>query len=196
MGEPNLPAVIFALAAAALACLALLFFWIAAIRRLGRPPKLSRLQHNPVLRPVLEHWWESEAVFNPAAIYHDGRGHLFYRALGKDGVSRVGYASSYDGIHFDERLSYPIFDRGAGFSPVKAKLSYETLTYNQDLYASGGGWGGVEDPRAVKIDDRIYMTFEIFEHWQSLRLAITSLSHIDLDSRKFNWTPHMTMSPK
>ena len=196
MDEPNLLAPFFALAAVALACLALLFFWLAAIRRLGKPPKLSRLPHNPVLRPIPEHWWESEAVFNPAAIYHDGRVHLFYRALGKDGVSRVGYASSQDGIHFDERLSYPIFDRGAGFSPVKAKLSYETLTYNQDLYASGGGWGGVEDPRAVKIDDRIYMTFEIFEHWQSLRLAITSLSHIDLDSRKFNWTPHITMSPK
>src|SRR3989344_8306005 len=153
MDGPNLLAPFFALAATAVAGLALLLFWLAATHQLRKPPKLNRLPHNPVLRPVPEHWWESEAVFNPAAIYHDGRVHLFYRALGRDGVSRVGYASSYDGIHFDERLSYPIFDRGAGFSPVKAKLSYATLTYNQDLYTSGGGWGGVEDPRAVKIDD-------------------------------------------
>ena len=176
-----------------LAALALILYWLA---RTYRPLRLHRHAHNPVLRPLPEHWWESEAVFNPAAVYHDGRVHLFYRALGKDGISRVGYASSADGIHFDERLPYPVFDRGAGFVPPKTKLSYATLTYNQDQYASGGGWGGIEDPRVVKIDDRIYMTFEIFEHWQSLRLAVTSISHRDLDARKFSWEQHITMSPQ
>jgi predicted GH43/DUF377 family glycosyl hydrolase len=195
MDASNFSIFFLALAGLFLACLALLFYWLSQVHR---PLRLSRHAHNPVLRPLPEHWWESEAVFNPAAFVHDGRVHLLYRALGKDGISRIGHASSRDGMHFDERSEEPVYDRGAGFTPTpeKLKLSYETLTYNQDMYASGGGWGGIEDPRAVKIDDRIYMSFGIFESWQSMRLGISSLAHLDFDDRKWKWEPHVTISPK
>ena len=186
---------LLALAAALLGCLALLFYWLAGARRLWLPLQLRRLDHNPVLRPRPEVWWESEAAFNPAVLVHDGRVHLFYRALGRDGISRIGHASSGDGMHFDERSPYPVFDKKPDFHPPP-KVSYATLSYNTDQYASGGGWGGVEDPRAVKIDDRIYLTFGVFESWQSLRLAVTSLAHVDLDARRWSWDPHIAMSPK
>lgn len=189
----NASALLLTLAALALASLALLFYWLAAVRR---PIRLSRSARNPVLRPLPEHWWESEAVFNPAAFVHEGRVHLFYRAMGRDGISRIGYASSKDGITFDERAKEPVYDRGAGFVPERARLSYQTLTYSPDLYASGGGWGGIEDPRAVMMDDRVYMTFGIFESWQSMRLAVTSLSHQDLDARAWKWDPHVPLSPQ
>ncbi len=176
-----------------LACLALALYWFAALRR---PLHLTRLKDNPVLRPDATHWWESQAVFNPGALVHDGRVHLFYRAMGADGISRVGHASSADGIHFDERSAMPVFDKKPEFYPPP-KVSYATLTYNTDTYASGGGWGGVEDPRAVTIDDRIYMTFSVFEGWQSIRLGITSLAHADLDARRFSaWAPYIPISPK
>src|SRR5258708_5076155 len=68
----------------------------------------KRSSENPIINPT-RYSWESAAVFNPAAIIKDGRVHLFYRALGADGVSRIGYVSSPDGIHFDERLPYPVF---------------------------------------------------------------------------------------
>lgn len=192
MGEPNLLGPLFALSIAALACLALVFYWLASIRR---PLKLHRLSHNPVLRPRPEVWWESEAVFNPAAIVHDGRVHLFYRAMGHDGISRVGHASSGDGIHFDERSPVPVFDKKPDFY-APPTVSYATLTYDTDQYASGGGWGGVEDPRAVKIDDRIFLTYGVFESWQSLRLAISSIAHLDLDARVWKWSPQVMMSPR
>ncbi len=135
-------------------------------------------------------------MFNPAALYHDGRVHLFYRAMGHDGVSRVGHVSSADGIHFDERSPTPVFDKKPDFHPPP-KVSYATLTYDTDQYASGGGWGGVEDPRVVKIDDRIYMTFSVFEGWQSIRLGVTSMLHRDLDDRAWNnWLPYIPMSPR
>src|SRR3989338_8009863 len=77
-------------------------------RKLLKTLKLKRAEHNPIINP--RHYsWESEAVLNPAAVLSDGRVHLFYRALGYDGVSRIGYASSKDGINFDERLSYPVY---------------------------------------------------------------------------------------
>ncbi len=141
-----------------------------------------RFAKNPILSPDREHWWESEAVFNPAAIVVGGRVHLLYRALGRDGISRIGYASSQDGIHFDERLPHPVYaaenydearDHYPNTSP--ARLTYDTISY-----ASGGGWGGCEDPRAVLIDGVVYMTFNMFNGWNSMRVAFTSIDEYNL----------------
>ena len=202
MAGPDLWGEAAAFVAALLLCLALLFYWLAWMRR---PLRLTRVAHNPVLSPNPKVWWESEAVFNPGAVYDRGVVHLFYRALGRDGISRIGYARSTDGIHF-ERSPRPVFDPGAGFAvpePMpgltaakKGALSYRTLSYNTDLYASGGGWGGAEDPRAVIIDDQLYLTFGIFEGWQSMRLALTSLPLSDLRRALWHWSPHIPISPR
>jgi hypothetical protein len=53
--------------------------------------------------------WEADGVFNPSAIKLDGKVHLLYRAVGKDGWSRIGYASSKDGITIDERSDTPVY---------------------------------------------------------------------------------------
>src|SRR3989338_9270599 len=70
--------------------------------------KLKRSVRNPIIVPT-PYPWESFATFNPAAVVSGGRVHLFYRALGPDGISRIGYASSPDGINFDQRCIYPVF---------------------------------------------------------------------------------------
>src|SRR3989344_6143126 len=69
---------------------------------------LSRFAHNPILAPGTNPW-TAEAVLNPAAIVLGNRTHLLYRAIGMDGVSRLGYASSPDGFVFDKRPSYPAY---------------------------------------------------------------------------------------
>ena len=177
--------------------IALLLFWLFETRR---PLALTRTAENPVLGPNPKHWWESEAVFNPAAVVHDGRVHLFYRALGQDGVSRIGHASSPDGTNFDERSPNPVYDLGRMFDTTQQKvgggLRYRPLSYNTDLYASGGGWGGCEDPRAVTIDENLYMTFGIFSGWQSMRLAVTKLALGDFSKRAWAWARHITISPQ
>jgi predicted GH43/DUF377 family glycosyl hydrolase len=193
MGGPELLGTALFLAALALACFALLLFWLAWMRR---PLRLNRFAENPVLSPDPAVWWASEAVFNPGAVYHDGRVHLFYRALGRDGISRIGYAHSQDGIHF-VRDPRPAYDPGAGIpvpEPMPGK-QYRPLSYDTDLYASGGGWGGSEDPRAVIIDEKLYLTFGIFESWQSMRLAIAALALPDLTGALWRWSRHIPMSP-
>ena len=146
-------------------------------------------EKNPIIRPLHNSPWESEAVFNPGAVVLGGRVHLFYRALGRDGVSRVGYISSKDGIHFDERVPYPVF---AAENKEEAMRHYPytspaRLVYNTELYLSGGGWGGCEDPRAVNIDGRVYMTFNMFNGWNSMRVGVTSIDAQDLLEKKWNW---------
>ncbi|OGI47001.1 hypothetical protein A2121_01845 [Candidatus Nomurabacteria bacterium GWB1_40_6] len=157
---------------------------------------LKKFKGNPIMGPLPSSSWESEAVLNPGAVVHDGRVHLFYRALGRDGISRIGYVSSNDGINFNGRLSYPVFV-AKNIEETKNHYPYTSparFVFDPNLYTSGGGWGGCEDPRAVKIDGRIYLTFNMFNGWESMRVAFTSIDEKDLSSRKWNWNKFAYLS--
>ncbi len=166
----------------------------------SRPLDLRRAMKNPIIGPTPNSYWESEAVFNPGAVVHGDKVHLFYRALGPDGVSRIGYAKSSDGVHFDHRAPHPVFVPEMAALAKQAKHHLHTsparLSYDRVLYQSGGGWGGSEDPRVVKIDDRIYMTINIFNGWHSIRVGVTSISEEDLDRENWNWRRLVFLSPE
>ena len=74
---------------------------------------MIRFKGNPILKPIPKHSWESRMIFNAASLYVDDRVHILYRAMGDDNVSRLGYASSSDGYHIDERLPSPVFEPNA-----------------------------------------------------------------------------------
>ena len=59
---------------------------------------LAKHEQNPVVCPKPENYWESLQTFNPGAVLIDDKVHLLYRAIGPDGVSRLGYAVSDDGF--------------------------------------------------------------------------------------------------
>jgi predicted GH43/DUF377 family glycosyl hydrolase len=147
-----------------------------------------RLAKGPLLSPGFFSW-NSEAVFNPAA-WHDGeRVHLLYRAIGGDGVSRLGYASSKDGSFFDERIPYPVFSLAKPL-PLSARHSYDPI-----LYPSGGSWGGVEDPRMTEIEGRVYVTMNAFDSWDCIRVAATSIDTTDLKRKRFRFSRPLFLSP-
>lgn len=156
---------------------------------------LKRHPHNPIMHPASHNEWESEAVFNPAAFYDDGEVHLIYRAIGSNGISVFGYSASDDGLTFKKRLSKPIFEPTEGFDLPDPKKMKTPAMYNPEVYASGGGWGGCEDPRAVKINNRIYVTYVAFCGWDSIRIALTSISLKDFRKGKWNWKKPVYLSP-
>jgi predicted GH43/DUF377 family glycosyl hydrolase len=158
--------------------------------------KLSRHDKNPVLSPLPFREWEACGTFNPAAFKDDEGGvHLLYRAVGGDGLSRVGYASSKDGKRIDYRSPYPVFEPIVGYGmPDPAKVS-GPMAYNPAMYTSGGGWGGSEDPRTVRIGDRVYMSYVAFEGWNSVRIALTSIHMDDLKHRRWKWRRPQLISP-
>lgn len=184
-------------AALILLLVAAFLVFIARERRLWPPPFFVRAKENPILTPVPEYSWESQAVFNPAALLHNDRIHLFYRALGADGVSRIGHASSRDGIHFDERSPFPVYaeDVAEAFRSRHYYTSPVPPTYNPVLYASGGGWGGSEDPRVVSIGNRVLLTYSSFRDWSSIRILLTTLAHEDFDKREWKWSRPSCLSP-
>jgi predicted GH43/DUF377 family glycosyl hydrolase len=130
---------------------------------------MERYIGNPILRPIEAHPWESREVFNPAAIYLDGKVHLLYRAVGNDNISRIGYAVSKDGIHIDERLPEPIYQPRA---PCEKD--------------------GCEDPRITDLGSELVMAYTAlreYSHLQVYQIALTSISREDFLARRWNWAP-------
>jgi beta-1,2-mannobiose phosphorylase / 1,2-beta-oligomannan phosphorylase len=149
---------------------------------------LVRSLSNPVIKPG-KHYWTTEAVLNPAAVLINGRTHLVYRAIGMDGVSRLGYASSPDGILFDRMLPYPMY-----VARNPHNLSIERRRYSPIMYPSGGSWGGCEDPRMVVIEGRVYITFNMFENWK-LRVGVIAMDVEDFLAERFqSWEGPIILS--
>ncbi len=152
---------------------------------------LQRHSKNPLLSPRPYVDWQAGETFNPTAFTDDdGRVHIIYRAVGGDGVSRLGYASSKDGLHFDDHENYPVFSIGY------PEYSLTPQRYDPILYPSGGSFGGCEDPRMVCIDERIYVTFSAFDNWGSIRIGVISILKHDLVHKRWNWSEPVLISPE
>lgn len=109
----------------------------------------------PIRKDTID--WESKDVFNPAAVVHQGKVWLMYRAedsIGRfNGTSRIGLASSTDGLHFI-REPEPVF-----YPDNDSMMRHE--------------WeGGVEDPRVVRAPDgRFVLTYTAYDG-KTARLCI------------------------
>lgn len=127
---------------------------------------------NPVISPIDNTWfycpltedsvaWESNDTFNPAATIYDEKIVVLYRAEDKSGIgigrrtSRLGYATSVDGVTF-QRRSTPVF--------------YP----DSDLQKSLEWPGGCEDPRIAVTVDGLYVM--MYTQWNRdiPRLAVAT----------------------
>lgn len=153
---------------------------------------LTRFKGNPILEPLPRHSWESIAVFNPAAIYLNGKVHLLYRAVGDSAISVLGYAASSDGVHIDERLDTPVYVPRESF---EGAISTPRHLLQTSRYISGVGIGGCEDPRLTRIGDRIYLTYVAFDGYSPPRVALASISVTDFLAKNWQWKKPVLISP-
>ena len=56
--------------------------------------------------------------------------------------------------------------------------------------------GGCEDPRAVTIDDEVYMTFVAFDGWGFVRVTLTSILKKDFLQKEWAWRTPALLSPR
>ena len=152
--------------------------------------RLKRFYKNPIIVPNPANDWESEATFNPAALYDDGKVHLLYRAVGKGGLSSFGYASTKDGFHIEGLLPEPAYVPREEFEGVRTKPAQRT-----DLYKSGCGWGGCEDPKLTAIDNKVYLTYVAYNGYSHPRVALSSIGRSDFLQKKWNWKEPILISP-
>jgi len=137
---------------------------------------------NPLFGPRADKPWESVAAFNPTAFQHEGKIYLLYRAIGDDNISVIGLATSLDGINIHERLGEPIYLPRASFEGTSGNIDYSAAA----RYSSGGGWGGCEDPKVVKIGNRVYIVYVAFNGYPETNIALSSIALKDFLNRK--WT--------
>ena len=105
--------------------------------------------------------WEGSDTFNPAAAVYEDEVVVLYRAEDNSGIgigsrtSRIGHASSKDGLHF-ERLSMPVL-------------------YPANDEQKAMEWpGGCEDPRVAVTDDGLYVMFYTQWNRKQARLAVAT----------------------
>ena len=139
----------------------------------GANPVISPIENTKFYCPMTQDYvaWESNDTFNPAATLHDGKIVVLYRAEDKSGVgighrtSRLGYATSSDGIHF-KREKTPVF--------------YPDNDTQKELE-----WpGGCEDPRIAVTAEGLYVM--TYTQWNRHipRLAIATSRNLK------DWTKH------
>ena len=155
----------------------------------------ERFAGNPILEPKPEHRWESKAVFNPAALYEAGRVHLLYRAIGDTDTSVLGYASSPDGLHFNQRLKEPAYLPREPFEGVRPALSPSPVSYSGSYASGGGGMGGCEDPRLTRIEDRVFLTYVAYDGYSHPRSALSSIAYDDFLAKNWRWRKPVLISP-
>ncbi|OGI59550.1 hypothetical protein A2814_03200 [Candidatus Nomurabacteria bacterium RIFCSPHIGHO2_01_FULL_38_19] len=146
--------------------------------------QFKRDSSNPIITPIKIHPFEAKATFNPAAIRlgpgKNKKIHILYRALSEDNTSSIGYASSKDGIHIDERLTEPIYVPTEKFESKKVD----------------GGNSGCEDPRLTKIGKNIYMCYTAFDGIGPPRVAITSITEKDFLKKDWKWKKPVIITPE
>ncbi len=98
----------------------------------------ERCPENPIVRPG-GLAWRKAVVFNPGALYEDGKFYLYERAAGslRPFHCYIGMLEGENGVHF----------RQVGDRPV--------LTPEM----AGSQYGSVQDARVVRIDETYYMTY-------------------------------------
>lgn len=132
---------------------------------------MRRFHGNPILQPIATNPWESRRVFNAAAVGVGEQVHILYRAMGNDGISRFGYASSSDGYMIDERLAIPVFEpdnKTEGF--------------------------GCEDPRLTLIDNQLIMAYTALtelDHEQLYQISLTSIPVNDFLNKRWKWNERL-----
>lgn len=154
---------------------------------------VNKFKKNPIIEPNTNHPWESRATFNSAALYEDGKVHFLYRALGDTDLSVLGYAQSSDGIHIDSRSEEPAY---IPREPFETPGGHAFKTFAQH-FSSGGGYGGVEDPRITRVEDKVYLTYVAFDGATPPRAAISSIKIEDfLENNWDKWsTPKLISAP-
>ena len=136
---------------------------------------MKRFKGNPILEPIGTHEWESQLVCNAATVLVNNQIHILYRAIGDDHISRLGYATSTDGYHIDERLPLPIF------SPI-----------------SDAENDGCEDPRITLLDNSLIMAYTAFGKYayqKVYQIGLTSIALNDFMNRQWTWSERSLVFP-
>ncbi|NNC69999.1 MAG: glycosidase [Flavobacteriaceae bacterium] len=128
--------------------------------------------------------WEERNVLNPTAVVKNDTIFLMYRAQDSLGTSRIGMATSIDGLHFNKMATpvfYPDHDSMKAYEWNYRKNTGERIDAKN---CKSCYFDGVEDPRIVESENGDYiMTYTSYDG-KVARLSIASSKDLK------TWTKH------
>lgn len=141
---------------------------------------VTRFPGNPIIAPRPGYAWEAKGTLNPAAIDLGDKIHVLYRAVSDNDISTVGYANSHDGLLIDERSDKPIYFPRAVF----------------ERRGDNAGGYGCEDPRLMKIGDRVFMAYTAYDGITP-RVAVSSIDQNEFLAKKWSaWSEPQVITPE
>ncbi len=151
---------------------------IKRILKSGLKSVFKRYAKNPIISPDRRFEWRSIATFNPAAIELEDQIYILFRALSQDKTSTIGLAITSDGFTIEEILDEPIY---VPREPFERKAT--------------PGHSGCEDPRIVKVGDKLYMFYTAYDNVNPPKVAVTSIKINDFLNRDWKWSRPKIISP-
>jgi predicted GH43/DUF377 family glycosyl hydrolase len=148
---------------------------------------IRRSSHNPLLKPIADHSWESYGTFNWCPIQDKKKVHAVYRAVSdieyihkkELRISSIGYTESDDGHTFEKRRQF-----------IVPEHEWEKF--------------GCEDPRVTKIGDTFYIFYTALSTFpfsaEGIKIAVATTKDFKTVEEKHLVTPFnakaMTLFPE
>jgi len=97
---------------------------------------LWEIHPDPVLDAGQDGAWDDDFVYGPSVIYHNNEYHMWYCGNGgNDNPTRIGYASSSDGINWDkDEENNPVIETGPYDSYYESWLNFPCVMRNYGMY--------------------------------------------------------------
>lgn len=136
---------------------------------------VRRSTHNPLIAPILDHPWESQATFNPSPVRVGATTYVLYRAISSPdsllvpgGMSTVGISTMQDGKHVQNRRQFIV--------PTEEWEKY-----------------GCEDPRVTKLEGKYYTFYTALSEYpfkaSGIKVAVAVSKDLESIERKHLVTP-------
>jgi beta-1,2-mannosidase len=139
-------------------------------------PSANQFFVEPITKDTLA--WEVRNVLNPTAVVQGDTVYLLYRAQDATGTSRLGLATSTDGLHFTkmpEPVFYPASDTMQRYEWNYRKKPGQKINASECATCY---FDGVEDPRVISTPDGDYlMTYTAYDG-KTARLALATSTNL------------------
>jgi len=112
---------------------------------------MLKVKKEGILLEKRQYAFEAEGVLNPALIEHEGKLHMFYRAVSEGNYSSIGYC----------RLDSPLSVEFRANAPLLVGQRIEEIH-------------GIEDPRIVNIEGTFYLSYTAYDGVNALGALMVS----------------------
>ena len=94
----------------------------------------DKYENNPIINVGASGTWESNLSGLTSVIYHYGIYEVWLSGTDDNGIGRIGYATSTDGINWEKYIGNPVLDLGAVGTWDESEVMHPSVVYDGSTY--------------------------------------------------------------